>query len=476
MVKKEAESDFESVDQPCCCLIDGIWIDDYGGITDVAPCSDPEVGENYDIKSVPHRNVYEYTVVSERDSSAEVVPAPPPLRASRNTSIPGAFHVAPPCVNDNMLEDPFEDEEDETTSISAHGHFSRNETEDNILLEARLVRENSVQDMEISLVDAEPLEETSNRGQFSISICLMLSLVVIMANIGVGAGTQLRRRHYSTQPPTMISPSAAPVPWIGSKEAPMTRWPTVSPSSSPSNAITASTPSVIQTGVTNLNALSFSAEFGAEYLPEKTKQSLSDPSSPQARALKWLKADPNFGTYSTDRKLQRFCLATVFFATNGDDWKRKDRWLSYESNECDWFSDAASGLVCSNSGRYTILSVNQNINITGTLPEEMWLLSTLVSLTFVKHDLQGSIPTKIGKMSLLENLALYELSVSGSLPRQIGNVSGESYYIFGIKITENCAEIPLIELFFSRQSLLRFISVVMQLLEQYPPSWLSCRN
>jgi hypothetical protein len=42
---------------------------------------------------------------------------------------------------------------------------------------------------------------------------------------------------------------------------------------------------------------------------------LTDPTSPQAKALDWLAEDPLIETYDTERALQRFAMATFYYAT-----------------------------------------------------------------------------------------------------------------------------------------------------------------
>lgn len=45
--------------------------------------------------------------------------------------------------------------------------------------------------------------------------------------------------------------------------------------------------------------------------------------SPRYRAYQWMEKDPNIWTFSDDRLLQRFALATFFYATKGETWKER---------------------------------------------------------------------------------------------------------------------------------------------------------
>jgi hypothetical protein len=99
---------------------------------------------------------------------------------------------------------------------------------------------------------------------------------------------------------------------------------------------------------------------------------LSDPLSPQSKALSWLNADANLGSYPDWRKVQRHVLATFYFSTNGDGWIERDDWLT-EVHECDWFSSAVDP-ACDESGRFARLVLFDN-NVSGILPKDIAILS-----------------------------------------------------------------------------------------------------
>ena len=87
-------------------------------------------------------------------------------------------------------------------------------------------------------------------------------------------------------------------------------------------------------------------------LPVYTKEAIeADASSPQASAYRWVQNDPLLDSYSQDRLLQRFALATFFYATSGNSWNTTssplfddehntasttNAFLSYDTHECDW--------------------------------------------------------------------------------------------------------------------------------------------
>ncbi|CAB9517854.1 Receptor protein kinase CLAVATA1 [Seminavis robusta] len=75
-------------------------------------------------------------------------------------------------------------------------------------------------------------------------------------------------------------------------------------------------------------------------LPAETQQSiLQDSHSPQARAYHWLQADPRLSDYPEWRRIQRYALATLHFATTTatqSSWVIDQHWLSYDISECHW--------------------------------------------------------------------------------------------------------------------------------------------
>lgn len=74
-------------------------------------------------------------------------------------------------------------------------------------------------------------------------------------------------------------------------------------------------------------------------LPSHTLEALGDPSSPQTYAYEWILIDLEINSYnSTSRLLQRFALATIYYATGGDDWYDNSDWLNHSVHECFWFS------------------------------------------------------------------------------------------------------------------------------------------
>jgi len=99
---------------------------------------------------------------------------------------------------------------------------------------------------------------------------------------------------------------------------------------------------------------------------------LQTPSTPQNNALNWLAGNANLESYSDEKKIQRYTLATLYLSTNGSFWQNKTGWLS-DSDECMWHNDAFER-VCSDGGTIVELHLITN-NLEGALPAEIALLS-----------------------------------------------------------------------------------------------------
>jgi hypothetical protein len=115
----------------------------------------------------------------------------------------------------------------------------------------------------------------------------------------------------------------------------------------------------------------------------------NDDGSPQAKALAWLKEDPLYHEYRSVHRLnQRYALAVLFFSTNGTSWTNSTGWLS-DDNECTWFMISFDD-ICSATFRLLTLQLG-GVELDGSLPRELELLSDLESLDFWDQNLSGAI-------------------------------------------------------------------------------------
>jgi hypothetical protein len=180
----------------------------------------------------------------------------------------------------------------------------------------------------------------------------------------------------------------------------------------------------------------------------------------QAMAFRWLMNDPFLAAYPDWRLVQRFALATLYYATNGKNWYHTDellmnsnadtkyQWLSsYETHECDWaisfavngfiedfnvttsemtqyIQQAPQGPCMANSSepeRYRHLWLADN-GLNGELPNEIWLLTFLQSINLNNNPaLKVTISSEVGSLSDLQALGMGAVDLlDASLPSEIG--------------------------------------------------------
>lgn len=153
----------------------------------------------------------------------------------------------------------------------------------------------------------------------------------------------------------------------------------------------------------------------------------NDDSSPQAKAQNWLIRDPQFYSYSDDRLVQRWVLATFAFgmvsssssaegSDNGGNAliltqqeplsipQAMQNWVEYTDECTHWFytlGDDNGKTVCNSNGLYERLDLRLQ-NLVGTLPSEIALLSNhLRYIHLLGNGIHGTLPTEFGLLAQL---------------------------------------------------------------------------
>ena len=157
-------------------------------------------------------------------------------------------------------------------------------------------------------------------------------------------------------------------------------------------------------------------------LPEYTRTAMAqDDASPQARAIQWLASTPLsiLSNYTTQRMTQRFAMATLYYATNGEYWLRKDGWLTFE-HECKWYASYYTDPPCARGSEDVVSILMADNKLNGTLPLELGLLTTLQILSFLMNPfLAGTIPTTLAQLTHLTDLVLGYNDLSGTFPQYL---------------------------------------------------------
>ncbi|CAB9504111.1 Leucine Rich Repeat [Seminavis robusta] len=173
-------------------------------------------------------------------------------------------------------------------------------------------------------------------------------------------------------------------------------------------------------------------------LPTITLKAFLNTSTPEYLANAWMWNDPHLASYSHGRQHQRFDLAYCYYMTNGHNWFRNDHWLSYDVNECDWFTQAHNESilhydnypVCDENNTLLILNLNSN-NLQGTLPVVNRFLPNILTLDVGNNQLHGAAPS--GAAATNEVLEVFIVS-NNYFEGQL--ISSGGFKPFGIRIVK----------------------------------------
>jgi hypothetical protein len=133
----------------------------------------------------------------------------------------------------------------------------------------------------------------------------------------------------------------------------------------------------------------------AEAMGSAIEAKFLDSSSPQSQALDWLVFEDlslALDDMSGQRLLQRYALLAFAFSTNIELWSMspENRWhRQFAEHECDFV-----GVDCDSEDRVTAIELDSR-NLSGVLPEDIALLTSLTMLSVDDNSLQGTLPEVI---------------------------------------------------------------------------------
>lgn len=204
---------------------------------------------------------------------------------------------------------------------------------------------------------------------------------------------------------------------------------------SPANSLTAIAPSQSPSATSS----AFDLQKFQALLPAYSQAALLDEASSQAKALAWLELNSDLELYSDFQRLQRFALATLFYATNGEEWSNNDGWVKdFPFNECDWSMDEPGSIRECVNGRHEELSLDLN-GLIGTLPNELAMITDLKILQLSFNGLKGAIPSQYGLLTNLKTLSLYLNLLDGRISSELGRLTA----LEDIDLTRNSLTGPI---------------------------------
>ena len=120
------------------------------------------------------------------------------------------------------------------------------------------------------------------------------------------------------------------------------------------------------------------------------------PNSPQTKSLQWLVFQDQTLSTNPDvkRLVQRHALMTLFYGCDGENWAGtlavSPSWIQeVGTHECEF-----AGVTCDEAGTIVHFEAGQG-QLSGQLPDEISLLSHLISLKIYVSDLQGTLPVSL---------------------------------------------------------------------------------
>jgi hypothetical protein len=149
---------------------------------------------------------------------------------------------------------------------------------------------------------------------------------------------------------------------------------------------------------------------------------IADETTPQHSAFKWMVDVDDIDIANENKTIQRYSLATLYFATGGQNWTSQANFLSSGLDECQWTDASSRGVAaCNDDGMVTELFLADH-NLQGSIPSEIKGLGMLQYLYLAKNQLSGRLPTDLFLLTDLLDLRLFLNQLTGPLPQNIGNL------------------------------------------------------
>jgi hypothetical protein len=143
--------------------------------------------------------------------------------------------------------------------------------------------------------------------------------------------------------------------------------------------------------------------------------------------------DPN-------QSIERFALESLFHATNGEEWARRDdKWMT-QSWICYW-----QGIECSGvGGQMTVNGITLSANnLKGTLPDALTQLNSLKDLDLSNNRIIGTIPEHFIHLTSLQSLRMHNNQLTGNVPLELFHLP--DLQILDIRYNFLSGEVPSID-------------------------------
>uniref|UniRef100_A0A7S2UPH9 Leucine-rich repeat-containing N-terminal plant-type domain-containing protein n=1 Tax=Attheya septentrionalis TaxID=420275 RepID=A0A7S2UPH9_9STRA len=136
------------------------------------------------------------------------------------------------------------------------------------------------------------------------------------------------------------------------------------------------------------------------------------------------------GGFRTCTEVEECALQQLFVALNGCEWYDRTNWLSFQPI-CDWHGVTCSSVEEDGEERVTELDWREN-NLRGSLPNALLSVIThLKELEYLDLDdnsLTGTIPSELALLTSLGLLSFSQNLLTGSLPTELATLSSLFYF------------------------------------------------
>jgi Leucine-rich repeat (LRR) protein len=269
----------------------------------------------------------------------------------------------------------------------------------------------------------------------------VVAVLAVAVGVGLGVGLYVSNwdKNADSSREVVIGEPGEPVPvgdGTGTNDTTPSSFPTFVNGSSPSDGFADGIEyHVINYGISNgtsffsddtLTPQQRALDFLAIYdrVPVGLADEENETSTSQVRAKPQLKTEA-YLTSATPayRIVQRYAMATFYYATEGEGWETDELWVGAGVHECEWV-----GVICKQVDipAFSLREVMDNPeDIPSYNDESVDTVSErfVTEINLPENNLKGYLPREIAGLPFLQTLGLWSNMIGDTVPEQIGNLT-----------------------------------------------------
>ena len=120
------------------------------------------------------------------------------------------------------------------------------------------------------------------------------------------------------------------------------------------------------------------------------------------------------------RVVQRYAMATLYYATEGEMWDANGLWLTPGVHECEWV-----GVICREMDIPSVTLADKAPDQDDILDDDENTVSErmVIEINLPENNLQGYLPREISGLRFLQTLGLWSNQIANELPMELGNLT-----------------------------------------------------